>query len=194
MPNRPFRKYQFGQSLESLKKFIEIPFPLITFYFVPSNQNLSTIWALYTTLSYFDFVARSEWPTVGRDCRVAGGVCGLGWARGDLVNVARFIWNPILIPRLSEVLLEKKSSKFSLTFTQEILDFWREDILEIWKGKTNKHIQCAHMVPVPTLQYLCISFLSAATWCAFSSRGTVLRIHGNPKVLAKVHQRICDIS
>ena len=88
----------------------------------------------------------------------------------------------------------KKVLQVFLDFYSRILDFWREDIVEIRKGKTNKHVQCAHMVPVPTLRYLCISFLSAATWCAFSSRGTVIRIHGNPKVLAKVHQTICDIS
>ena len=60
--NRPFRKSQFQQkSLPisvsvSMKKFIEIPFPSITFYSVPSNHSLSTIWALYTT------------PKVGIDC------------------------------------------------------------------------------------------------------------------------------
>ena len=140
MPNRPFRKSQFGKSLQSsaisvaMKKFIELPFPIIILDSVPSSHNLSTIWALYTTLWYFDFVARSEWPKVGIDCAFAGGVWGLGWACGDLTNVDGFKWKPMFFPRLSDFLFGHTVIQLMIFFrsftgsTQQCLEFWKEDV------------------------------------------------------------------
>ena len=74
-----------------MKKFIEIPFPLVTFYSVPSNHNLSTISALYTT------------PKVGKPLRLLVEFADWDGLVATLAKVERVKWNArFFFPKLSK--------------------------------------------------------------------------------------------